>query len=88
MKASLRDDSNTPPAVGVGRRLAPAAENGTFSDFPKGNHGLLCLRYGILFRKMPGGSLLPPYAVIATLCGFSYFIIRNSSGCEKWKNDI
>ena len=28
------------------------------------------LRHGILFRKMPGGSKLPPYGIIGAFTGF------------------
>ena len=40
--------------------LAPAAENGTFSDFQEGNHSRLCLRI-FCYGSSPHGTSLPIY---------------------------
>ena len=49
-------------AATVGRELAPAIENGTFSNFPKENKTIIACGDVILLRKITGGSKLPPYA--------------------------
>ena len=46
----------------VGRELAPATENGTFSDFPKENNTIIAYGDVLLRSKSTGGSELPPYA--------------------------
>ena len=46
-------------AATVGRELAPATENGIFSDFPKGNKTIIACGDVILHSKITGGSFSP-----------------------------
>ena len=52
--------------LGVGRGLAPAAEKWNIFRIARREIIILCLRHGILRRKMPGGSKPPPYGVTMT----------------------
>ena len=49
------------PRTFVGRGHDPAAENGTFSDFPEENNWVIPCGDGIFRRKCPGGSMTLPY---------------------------
>jgi hypothetical protein len=54
-------------ALIVGRGLGPAAENGTFSDFPKEKYEFIACGDAILQCKMTGGSKPPPYNTSSTI---------------------
>ena len=55
----------------VERELAPAAENGTFSDFPKENRTIIACGDVILPCKITGRSKLPPYTKSETFSCYS-----------------
>ena len=61
-------------AANVGRELAPATENGTFSDFPKENKMKIACGDVILRSKITGGSFspaLPYYERFGGVCVYS-----------------